>query len=114
MTADDHVARQVLNEVASLPGIVDVRMQQVPHTPDIRVNVDRTMASLVGVSQQSVGSDLLVSLSSSGQSAPNYWVNPDNGFEYNILVQAPQYQMDTINELINTPVVPTNAVRDRS
>ncbi len=107
---DDQIARQIRNEVASLPGIVDVRLQQVPRTPDLRVNVDRTRASLVGVSQQAVGSDLLVSLSSSGQAAPNYWVNPENGFEYSILVQTPQYQMDTLNDLNNTPIVPTSLV----
>jgi multidrug efflux pump subunit AcrB len=66
------------------------------------------MASLIGVNQSNVGSDLLVSLSSSGQAAPNYWVNPESGFEYGILVQTPQYQMDTINELTNTPITPTS------
>jgi multidrug efflux pump subunit AcrB len=112
--ADDHVARQILSEVARLPGIVDARMQQVPRTPDLRVNVDRTMASLIGVNQSNVGSDLLVSLSSSGQAAPNYWVNPDNGFEYSILVQTPQYQMDTINELTNTPITPTSVAESEA
>ncbi len=105
---DDEIARQIRRQVASLPGIVDVRMQQVPRTPDLRVNVDRTMASLVGVNQNAVASDLLISLSSSNQIAPSYWINPDTGYEYNIYVQTPQYRMDSINDLSNTPVTPIN------
>src|SRR4030095_6074028 len=85
---------------------VDVRMQQVPQTPDIRVNVDRTLSNQIGLSQRDVASDLLISLSSSNQTAPNFWLNPDNGVSYSIFVQTPQYRIDTINALENTPVVP--------
>jgi multidrug efflux pump subunit AcrB len=106
---DAVLAQQLSNEVAKLPGIVDVHMAQVPNTPDIRVNVDRTLASLVGVSQRDVASDLLVSLSSSNQTSPNYWVSPANGVNYNVYVQTPQYAMNTINDLENTPIVPTSA-----
>jgi len=91
--------------VKGLPGVVDVRLQQVSHTPDIRVNVDRTLASQVGVTQRDVASDLLISLSSSNQTAPNFWLNPSNGATYNIFVQTPQYRIDNLNMLENTPVV---------
>jgi multidrug efflux pump subunit AcrB len=101
------IIEQIRNEVAALPGIVDVRMQQVPKTPDIRVNVDRTLADQAGVLQKDVASDLLISLSSSNQTAPNFWFNNDNGVDYSIFVQTPQYRMDTMNALTNTPVVPT-------
>ncbi len=96
---NDEIARKIQSEVTKLPGVVDVRMQQVPRAPDIRVNVDRTLASMVGVQQKDVAGDLLVSLSSSNQTAPNYWVNPENGVNYSIFVQTPQYLMDTMNEL---------------
>ena len=79
----------------------------MPRTPDLRVNVDRTLASQMGLSQRDVASDLLISLSSSNQTAPNFWLNPENGVNYSIFVQTPQYQMDSINALENTPVVPT-------
>ncbi len=106
--ADDAaIAERISGEVARLPGIVDVHMAQVPNTPDIRVNVDRTLASMVGVSQRDVASDLLVSLSSSNQTAPNYWVSPE-GISYNVYVQTPQYAINTINDLENTPIVPTS------
>ncbi len=103
----DQIAQQIDHDVAKLPGVVDVRMQQVPRTPDLRVNVDRTLASEVGVQQKDVASDLLVSLSSSSQVAPNFWLNPQNGVDYTIFVQTPQYRVDTMSALENTPVVPT-------
>ncbi|MGA3066265.1 MAG: efflux RND transporter permease subunit [Tepidisphaeraceae bacterium] len=100
------IAGDILAEVSKIPGIVDVRMQQVPITPDLRVNVDRSLASLVGVQQKDVASDLLVSLSSSNQTAPNFWYDPVRGVNYSIFVQTPQYWMDTMNDLQNTPIVP--------
>ncbi len=103
----DEIANGILHDVQARPGIVDVRMQQVPKTPDIRVGVDRTLASEAGVTQQAVATDLLVSLSSSNQTAPNYWLS-GNGVNYSIYVQTPQYRANTVNDLENTPVTPTN------
>ena len=84
------------------------RLSQVHATRRIlRVNVDRTLADQIGLTQKDVASDLLVSLSRSGQTAPNFWVNPKNGVNYSILVQTPQYQMDPAStQLENTPIVP--------
>jgi multidrug efflux pump subunit AcrB len=101
------VARKIRKEIAALPGIVDVRMQQVPQTPDLRIEVDRTLASQVAVTQKDVASDVLISLSSSNQTAPNFWLDPKTGVNYSIYVQTPQYRMDSLNSLVNTPVVPT-------
>ena len=95
--------------MAQVPGVVDVRMQQVSRTPDIRVAVDRTLANLVGLSQGDVASSMLISLSSSNQTAPNYWLNPANGVNYSVYVQTPQYHMDSVNDLENTPIVPAKA-----
>ncbi|HEX8523072.1 MAG TPA: efflux RND transporter permease subunit, partial [Tepidisphaeraceae bacterium] len=105
---NDEIARLIQSDIAKIPGVVDVRLQQVPRTPDLRVNVDRVLASKVGVEQKDVASDLLVSLSSSNQTAPNWWYNPVNGVNYGIFVQTPQYRMDTMNALQNTPVVPNS------
>jgi multidrug efflux pump subunit AcrB len=103
-------AKAIAKDVAKLPGVVDVRLQQVDRTPDLRVNVDRTLASQLGVTQRDVASDLLISLSSSNQTAPNFWLNPQNGVNYSIYVQTPQYAMNTLNALDNTPIVPTTGV----
>jgi multidrug efflux pump subunit AcrB len=108
--ADDEIARAIMHEVNAVPGVVDVRMQQVSQTPDIRVSVDRTLASEAGVKQTDVAQDLLVSLSSSNQTSPNFWLNPQSGVDESIYVQTPQYRMDSINALENTPIVPTSVV----
>ncbi len=94
--------------MATLPGIVDVRVQQVPRTPDLRVNVDRILANQVGVNEGDVASDLLVSLSSSSQVSPSYYLDPHNGVNYLIYIQTPQYRMASMNDLDNTPVPPTH------
>jgi multidrug efflux pump subunit AcrB len=103
------IAQAMLRKIRGIPGAADVRLQQVPDAPDVRVDVDRTMANQVGVTQQQVANDLLVSLSGTAQLAPNFWINPNTGIQYNVLVQTPQYKMDNISDLTNTPVVPPNA-----
>ena len=106
--AENRIADAISRDVAGLPGVVDVRLQQVPQAPDIRIDVDRTFASQVGVMQRDVASDLLISLSSSNQTAPNFWLNPANGVNYSIFVQTPQYRMDSLGALQNTPIVPAS------
>jgi multidrug efflux pump subunit AcrB len=104
--ADLVVAEDVLRKVQAIPGASDVRMSQVPDAPDVRVNVDRTLADEVGVTQSQVANDLLVSLSGTAQLSPNFWINTQTGFVYNVLVETPQYFMDSISKLGNSPVVP--------
>jgi multidrug efflux pump subunit AcrB len=103
------MATKMSREVASLPGVVDARMQQVPHTPDIRVDVDRTIASEVGLTQSNVANDLLTSLASSNQASPNFWLNTQNGVNYSIYVQSPDYVMGSMRALENTPIPPETA-----
>src|SRR5579862_8056951 len=98
------VALQIEKRIAAIPGAVDVHLHQRVHGPDLRVNVDRTRAQQIGLTQNAVASSVLVSLSSSGQASPNFWLNFQNGVSYNVAVQTPQYKMDTLQDLINTPV----------
>ncbi len=100
------IARAMLTELRGVRGAVDARLQQVPETPDVRVNVDRTLADQIGLTQREVASDLLVSLSSSSQTSPNFWLNAANAVNYSILVMTPQHRMTSINALENTPIVP--------
>lgn len=99
------VAKEIEAKIARIPGAVDVHLHQRVHGPDIRVNVDRTRAEQIGLTQQNVASSVLISLSSSGQTAPNYWLNFENGVNYQVAVQTPQYRMDSLNALQNTPIV---------
>jgi multidrug efflux pump subunit AcrB len=98
------LASVLRRKVAAIPGTADVRLAQVPRVPSLRVNVDRTMASQFGVSERDVASDLLVSLSSSGQVAPSFWVDPKRGIQYLVAVQTPQYGMDSLDALRQTPI----------
>jgi multidrug efflux pump subunit AcrB len=99
------IAENLRKEIAGIPGAVDVHVHQVTHTPDLRVVVDRTKADQLGLSQRDVASDLLVSLSSSGQTAPNFWLDPKAGVQYLIAVMTPQYRIDSMSSLTNTPVI---------
>jgi multidrug efflux pump subunit AcrB len=100
------LGRDMLSELTAIPGIVDVHMQQVPETPDLRVNVDRVFASQIGLTQKDVASDLLISLSSSNQTSPNFWLNPQNGVSYGIYVQTPERDIRSIRDLEGTSVFP--------
>ncbi len=99
------LAKQIEARVAQIRGAADVHLQQRVHGPELRVNVDRARASQIGLTQQNVANTLLTSLSSSGQASPNFWLNFQNGVNYQVAVQTPQYEMDTLNALLNTPVV---------
>jgi multidrug efflux pump subunit AcrB len=102
------IANQIKTQVAQIPGAVDVHVHQLINGPDLRVNVDRTRAEQLGLTQSNVAQTMLISLSSSGQTAPNYWLNFQNGVNYQVAVQTPQYKMDTLQDLQNTPVVAAN------
>src|SRR5207247_11379843 len=105
------IANQIKTRVAQIPGAVDTHVHQLVHGPDLRVNVDRTRAVQIGLTQSNVAQTMLISLSSSGQTAPNYWLNFQNGVNYQVAVQTPQYKMDTLQDLQNTPVVAANLPR---
>nr|MDQ2667934.1 efflux RND transporter permease subunit [Gemmatimonadota bacterium] len=98
------VAQKLAAAIARIPGAADVRVQQVMDAPEMRFVVDRTKALQMGLSQREIASDLLISLSSSGQTAPNFWLNPANGVQYAVSVMTPQYKMGSIDALRSTPV----------
>ena len=98
------LARSLAKEIAKIPGAADVRVQQVMDAPEMRFEVDRTKAQQIGLSQRDVASDMLISLSSSGQTAPNFWLNPANGVQYGVSVMTPQYKMGTMEDIQRTPI----------
>ncbi|HEY3898136.1 MAG TPA: efflux RND transporter permease subunit [Chthoniobacter sp.] len=98
------IAKELRTRIAAIPGAADVHIHQLVHGPEFWVNVDRTRAQQIGLTQESVASTMLTSLSSSGQAQPNFWLNFKTGVNYNVAVQTPQYDMETLNDLRNTPV----------
>ena len=92
-------ATDLLKRVRRVPGIADARIQQVFDYPQLNVDVDRTLADEVGLTQRDAANSLLVTLSGSGQVRPNYWLNTKNGVSYPIVAQMPQYQIDTLSSL---------------
>ncbi|HZU96830.1 MAG TPA: efflux RND transporter permease subunit [Planctomycetota bacterium] len=102
------IARRIRDEVALIPGAVDVHLQQVMETPELHVDVDRSFAGQVGLTQRDVAQNALISLSSSGQTAPNFWLDPRFGVQYVVAVQTPQYKIDSLQALENTPIAAGN------
>jgi multidrug efflux pump subunit AcrB len=105
------LARTIKSELELVPGSVDVRIQQVLNKPAFKVNVDRQRAALVGLSQRDVANNLLVSLSSSVLVSPSYWVSPENGVNYPVVVQTPIERIESVPDLLATPVGNSAAAR---
>jgi multidrug efflux pump subunit AcrB len=98
------IAKQIKTQIAQIPGAVDVHLHQVVDAPDLRINVDRSQAQRSGLTQRDVANNLLTSLSSSGQTSPNFWLDPIKGVSYLIAVQVPQYKLNSLEKIQNTPV----------
>jgi multidrug efflux pump subunit AcrB len=98
------VAQKLASEMRHIPGAVDVHVQQAFDSPTLYMNIDRTRVQSVGLQARDVAQNVLVSLSSSFQTTPAFWLDPKNGINYNVAVQTPQYRVDTYQALQNTPV----------
>ena len=105
------IAQQLRQQIAQVPGAVDVNVHQVVNNPSLLVDIDRTRANQLDLTEKQVADDLLVSLSGSGQTAPNFWLNPQNGVSYAISVQTPQYVIDSTADIYRTPLTATNGAQ---
>lgn len=99
-----YAAVKLANQMRHIPGAVDVHVQQAFDGPTLFLDIDRTRAQYVGLQAKDIAQNVLVSLSSSFQTAPSFWLDPRNGVSYNVAVQAPQYRVDSLQALQNTPV----------
>jgi CzcA family heavy metal efflux pump len=106
--ANRDYANKLFTRIQQVPGLADVRMQQPNDYPEFRVNVDRTRADQLGLTQRDVASNLLVSLSGSFQTSPTFWLNPKNGVSYSIVTQTPQYDLTSLDALRNIPMSSNN------
>ena len=104
-------ANALLDKMRAIPGAVDLRIQQAYDYPQIDVVVDRSKAALLGLTEQDVASNLLVSLSGSFQTSPSFWIDPQNGTQYSVAAQTPQYRLASLPDLATTPITGPAATR---
>ena len=97
-------ADRILREVRDVPGVVDARIAQSHANPTFNVDVDRTRAQLVGITERDVTNSMVVNLAGSSQVAPTFWLNNANGVSYPIVMQTPQYSFDSLPALQNLPI----------
>jgi multidrug efflux pump subunit AcrB len=112
LPADFAYANLMLRQIRHVPGIVDARIEQSQANPQFNIDVDRVHAQLQGITERDVTNSLVVHLAGSGQIAPTYWLNPANGVEYPIVVQTPQYGLDSLPSLMNLPVTGSSAANE--
>src|SRR5262245_30404665 len=108
-TGNYKIAQQLRDRIARIPGAVDVHIHQVFEQPQLNLNVDRVKAGQLGLTQRDVTSSMLISLSGNNQVAPSFWLNPATGISYNVGVQTSQYRIDSLDQLLRTPVTPATA-----
>jgi multidrug efflux pump subunit AcrB len=108
MRTNYDIGQRIANQIRQIPGAADVHVQQMLSLPTLHLDMDRTRINQVGMTAQNVAQSVLISLSGSFQTAPNFWLNPKNGVTYSISIQTPQYHMTSLQDLMNTPVTGAN------
>ena len=103
--ANFELAQKLLARIRMVPGVVDARIQQARTAPAFNVDIDRSRAQYVGLTTRDVTNSLVVNLAGSGQVQPTYWLNRENGVTYNIVMQTPQYRLDSLSSLSNLPIM---------
>lgn len=111
LDANRRFAAALRDELAQVPGLVDLRVHQAFNQPQLHLTSDRTLAAETGFTQREVATNLLISLSGSGQTTPTFWLNPGTGVSYSVSTQAPQYQIDSLQALGNIPIAGASGAR---
>jgi multidrug efflux pump subunit AcrB len=102
-------AMKLVARLRQVQGLVDLRIQQPDDAPAINIDVDRTEAMKAGFQQRQIGQNLLIALSGSSQTSPNFWLNPNNGVSYPLMTMTPQYTVDSLDALRNIPLAGSSA-----
>ncbi|HVO86894.1 MAG TPA: efflux RND transporter permease subunit, partial [Casimicrobiaceae bacterium] len=103
------LAGELVKQIRTIPGAVDAHVHQRMDAPALSLQMDRTRLQQLGLSAFNVGQNVLVSLSGSSQTAPAFWLNPQNGVVYNVTVQTPQYRVESLDTLLGMPVASNSA-----
>jgi len=102
-------ARTLLRKIAAIPGVADARIQQSARYPELRVNIDRSRIGQLGLTERDVTASVGSSLAGTIQTAPVYYLNPENGVSYSVVAQTPEYRVGSMSDLSNIPVTGTSA-----
>lgn len=102
-------ARTLLRKIAAIPGVADARIQQSARYPELRVNIDRSRIGQLGLTERDVTASVGSSLAGTIQTAPVYYLNPENGVSYSVVAQTPEYRVGSMSDLSNIPVTGTTA-----
>jgi multidrug efflux pump subunit AcrB len=105
---------KIKRDLMAVPGAADVHIKQIMYAPELRVQVDRSRAQTIGLTTANVANSMLFALSGSGQASPNYWLNPQNGVNYIVSVQTPQYLMNSVDALKSIPITAGGANNGQS
>ncbi|HUB83702.1 MAG TPA: efflux RND transporter permease subunit [Bryobacteraceae bacterium] len=105
-TANYQIADKLRSGILAIPGAVDVHIHQVVDYPELHVDVDRSKAAMVGLTQKDAANSMLISLTGSAQVAPTQWLDYNTGVSYFVTVQTPQYKVNSIERLMSTPISP--------
>jgi multidrug efflux pump subunit AcrB len=103
-SATHQIATELQHQIRNVPGAVDVFVQQVVNSPEIELDIDRLKAQQFGMTAKDIVDNALLGLSGSGQAAPNFWVDPQTGVEYPVIVQVPQHRLHNLGTLLQMPV----------
>jgi multidrug efflux pump subunit AcrB len=104
LQANHELATKLMKRIKEIPGTVDTHIHQKMNQPTISLDMDRTALQQLNLNAVNVAQNVLVSLAGSFQTAPAFWLNPTTGVVYNVMVQTPQYRVDSIDALMRTPV----------
>jgi multidrug efflux pump subunit AcrB len=98
------LAQKIARELNAIPGVVDSHVFQVPDAPALSIDVDRTLAHQVGLSEEQIARNVLVTANSSAQTSPNFWIDPRNSVSYPLVVQMPTYRVNSTQDLAAVPI----------
>jgi multidrug efflux pump subunit AcrB len=97
-------AAKIMKQIKQIPGAVDTHIHQRLDLPTLALQMDRSQLQLLGLSANDVAQNLLATTAGTTQTSPGFWLDPANGVVYNLAAQAPQYQIDSVDALLRTPV----------
>lgn len=109
MAKNFEIASQLQARMREIPGIADVHIQQALDQPSLKLNVDRSKSTELGLTHADVANSVLVALNGSGQTTPTFWLSPKNGIVYSLQSKVPQYHIESLQDLQNLPVVHANS-----